>query len=208
MESEFKNIYDNNKWGHGSGDGSRLKSVKDYMSFLERFLQDNNIKSVVDAGCGDWQFSKDINWNDIDYKGFDIVDSVIENNLENFSDKNISFEVYNGNPDDLPCADLLIVKDVLQHLPYEDTLEFINNFSKYKYCLITNCINPHGETINININREDFTFLDLRLEPFKINAKEVFSFKNHIPLYKLLLLKKAKWIKKTLLVDNSNGKYI
>jgi hypothetical protein len=46
------------------------------------------------------------------------------------------------------------------------------------------------------------------LEPFKINAKEVFSFKNHIPLYKLLLLKKAKWIKNTLLVDNSNGKYI
>ena len=208
MENEFKDIYDNDKWGHGSGVGSHLKNVKNYMSFLEEFLQNNNIRSVVDAGCGDWQFSKSINWSNVNYKGFDIVDSVVESNIKNFSGKYVSFEIYNGNPDDLPSADLLIVKDVLQHLPHMDIHKFINNFSKYKYCLITNCINPHGKTINLNINRGDFTFLDLRLDPFELNVREVFSFENPVPFYKLSFFTKVKWIKKTLLVDNSNAKNI
>ena len=80
MENKFQNIYDNNEWGNGSGAGSRIKSVKKYMSFLEGFIQMNNVTSVVDAGCGDWQFSKNINWGQVSYKGFDIVNTVVENN--------------------------------------------------------------------------------------------------------------------------------
>jgi SAM-dependent methyltransferase len=204
MENKFQNIYDNNEWGNGSGAGSRIKSVKKYMSFLEGFIQMNNVTSVVDAGCGDWQFSKNINWGQVSYKGFDIVNTVVENNLKNFSDKNISFEIYNGDPDNLPSADLLILKDVLQHLPHRDIYNFVNNFGRYKYCLITNCINPQGQTINLDISRGDFTFLDLRLEPFMLNAREVFSFENHIPFYKLSFFTKPKWIKKTILIENNN----
>ena len=35
----------------------------------QQFLKDNAIRSVVDAGCGDWEFSQAIDWTGIDYKG-------------------------------------------------------------------------------------------------------------------------------------------
>ena len=86
MKNEFTNIYEKELWGKGkgSGDGSRLKFNVPYITFLENFLIDNNIKSVIDFGCGDWQFSKYVNWGNIDYLGLDVVDSVIENNKKQF----------------------------------------------------------------------------------------------------------------------------
>ena len=90
MKEEFTYIYDNEKWGKnkGSGEGSRPKFNQEYIPFLEDFLKTNNIKSVIDFGCGDWQFSRYIDWGDkpfstmpkIDYLGLDVVDSVIDNN--------------------------------------------------------------------------------------------------------------------------------
>ena len=64
MKNEFTNIYEKELWGRGkgSGAGSRPKFNAPYISFLENFLRDNNIKSVIDFGCGDWQFSQYIDW--------------------------------------------------------------------------------------------------------------------------------------------------
>jgi len=44
---------------------------------LQQFLKDNKIRSVVDAGCGDWGLSQALDWGGIDYKGYDIVEAVI-----------------------------------------------------------------------------------------------------------------------------------
>ena len=86
MKEQFTKIYQEERWGKGkgSGSGSRPKFNKDYISFLENFLKDNNIKSVIDYGCGDWQFSQYVDWGNIDYLGLDIVDSVIDNNKKQF----------------------------------------------------------------------------------------------------------------------------
>ena len=80
MKNEFENIYLNNIWEHGSGEGSLPIHTKGYAHFLENFLTTYNINSVVDMGCGDWQFSRLINWGDAMYQGYDIVQSVIESN--------------------------------------------------------------------------------------------------------------------------------
>ena len=87
-----------------------------YIQFLQNFMSANNIKSVVDAGCGDWSFSKAVDWGNIHYIGIDIVKPVIERNQQRFSSSTISFLHGDMNEMELPAADLLICKDVLHYL--------------------------------------------------------------------------------------------
>src|SRR5271170_437160 len=81
----FETIYDKRVWGGGSGIGSSPRMAGSYMNFLQAFLNNNAIRSVVDIGCGDWQFSQFINWGERTYLGIDVVASVIETNRRLFS---------------------------------------------------------------------------------------------------------------------------
>jgi hypothetical protein len=82
----FTDIYQDKTWGTNeagrghSGTGSTLQATVVYRAFLQQFMKDNGIKSVVDAGCGDWEFSSAIDWRGIDYRGFDIVASLVKQN--------------------------------------------------------------------------------------------------------------------------------
>jgi SAM-dependent methyltransferase len=208
MANRFSEIYESNVWEHGSGEGSLEVHTRGYRDFLQEFLVQKKISSVVDMGCGDWQFSRLINWNGARYQGFDVVPTVIAANKEKFANHNVSFDVYSGNPMELPQADLLIAKDVLQHLPNQTVVDFLPYLSKYKYALLTNCVNPKGETRNVDIELGEFRPLDLRLAPFHLKSSPVFSFdKNEISLYRklrALIRGYPKWKKVVLLVDNAN----
>jgi SAM-dependent methyltransferase len=203
MRKLFEEIYAENKWLYGSGEGSQPKHTKRYAAFLQDFLRKNNIKSVVDMGCGDWQFSQFIDWTGIDYQGFDVVKSVIEANQKKFSAPGIRFQLALGDGSDLPSTDLLIAKDVLQHWSNDAVKAFLPNFKKYAYCLITNCVNPNGKTINENIEHGGFRYLDLRLAPFGIQAEELLSFTNYRGLIGSFFCK-PRWLKRVLLIRNQN----
>ena len=95
----FQSIYAQKGWGVGpegrasSGAGSTMEFTRLYRVFLQDFLAAHGIRSVVDAGCGDWQFSRAIEWKGIDYLGIDIVPSLIEENRRRYGAPNIRFEV-------------------------------------------------------------------------------------------------------------------
>lgn len=114
----FKAHYEdkNSQWGNNSGGGSNPYSTIDYRNFLEKFIHMNKIQSIVDIGCGDWQFSRFLNLSGINYLGLDVVPSVISKNTEKFSSTKINFELMPEEIRNVPPADLLIMKDVLQHL--------------------------------------------------------------------------------------------
>ena len=84
-ERKFADIYESNKWVYGSGVGSLPINNIDYIRFLRMFMERNNIRTVVDFGCGDWQFSQYIRWETVTYTGFDIVRPVIERNQSLFA---------------------------------------------------------------------------------------------------------------------------
>jgi SAM-dependent methyltransferase len=201
MRDAFELIYARNVWGHGSGEGSLLLHVQPYMSFLQRFLRERRISSVVDFGCGDWQFSRFLAWDAIDYRGYDIAPSVIAANRRNYQSGRVSFHEMEAGFDQLPAADLLIVKDVFQHWSDETVFSFLPVLKGYSYALITNCVNPAGLTKNVPIADGGFRYLDLRLPPFNMKADEIFSFSNFRPLYRRLF-EKPRWVKKVLLIDN------
>jgi hypothetical protein len=202
MNTRFEEIYATNEWGHGSGEGSLPIHTAGYSSFLESFVVKRNVSSIVDMGCGDWQFSKNIRWGSAHYHGFDVVPQVIELNIKTYSQENVLFSLYSGDPAELPAADLLIVKDVLQHLSNQRIIDFLPNLNRFRFCLLTNCVNPKGRTDNRDITDGDFRYLDLRLPPFNVNATEVYSFTNAMsPLQRFV--RAPRWRKIVLLLENT-----
>jgi SAM-dependent methyltransferase len=196
MEAKFEAIYANNTWGQGSGEGSYAVHTLGYVAFLQRFLAKHSIRTVLDFGCGDWQFSQSIDWGDVHYVGVDIVESVIKANQRRFGAANIEFRLRTTD-EPLPDADLLITKDVLQHWSNAKVQAFLPQLYRYRYALVTNCVNPRGPTVNGDIQDGDFRYLDLRLTPFNLNAKPVYSFANSrvLPLFR-----RPIWRKQVLLV--------
>lgn len=195
MGKVFNHIYSDALWGKNqegkgfSGNGSRVENTTSYMTFLENFLHENQIKSVVDIGCGDWTFSQHINWDNIDYVGYDVVKSVIDQDSARFSSAHIKFICDDCVKVDLPQADLLICKDVLQHLPNKTIQALLDKFSHYKYCLITNDIYPKTAAVdNPDISLGDWRSIDLTKPPFNAKGIKVFTYRSGYTTKQVLLI--------------------
>merc|ERR1711879_340528 len=177
----FSNIYKNNVWGNGknrptSGGGSSPGATLQYRLYLHALLTNKHIKSVVDVGCGDWAFSRLIDWSGVDYKGFDLVENVIVKDKEQYEAPNIHFAVGNAL-EELPKADLLIIKDVLQHLSLGDIQKFLDvNVlnGKYKYVLVTGGHSKDRFVPNVDIEPGHVREVSLEIPPFNVTqAKPV-----------------------------------
>lgn len=184
--SVFDQIYTTNYWGDGSGTGSSPEATSEYRQFLEGFMRDQGVRTVVDLGCGDWQVSNLIDWSGIRYHGFDAADFVIRANTERYAKENISFEKLSDYAA-LPAADLLVVKDVLQHLSNAEVKKILAEvFPKYPKILVTNCVPPirtafyRSSMFNRDIEIGDFRYFDIRLPPFDQPATLLLDWKiNH-----------------------------
>lgn len=194
-EQVFTHIYDHAVWGRNSekvgfsGGGSLLKNARAYIDLLVPFMKEHNITSVVDAGCGDWEFSRFIDWTGIQYIGYDVVESVIEKNIKRYSSPNVTFIHANMLTEDLPPADLLLCKEVLQHLTNEDILSFLPQLKKYKYCLITNNV----YTRTLSSDNPDCTMgqcrnIDLSQPPFNIKGKKLLNYKAYVGIHQVFLI--------------------
>jgi len=172
MENIFTKIYEKNIWSKGSGKGSSLKYNKQYIDFLTEFMNELNIKKVLDIGCGDWQFSQHINWSDIDYIGIDCVNSVVNSNNLKFATENIKFlhldPTLDSEYENLPKnCDLVILKDILQHWNNEEIISFMDKLTSenHKYILIVNNYkDSKNENRDIN-NRYHYAKIDAKKYP-------------------------------------------
>jgi SAM-dependent methyltransferase len=171
----FNHYYETDAWDGGSGPGSTPEATSQYREFLREFLKDRDISSVVDLGCGDWQFSQLIDWTRIDYTGLDVSSAVLKN-TKRFAKPGIKFAELNGITKDVPAADLLILKDVIQHWTNEDVLRFIPQLSKFKYALITNVSHKGSPLTNSESVIGGFRPVDLTAAPFSVPGEYVFEF--------------------------------
>lgn len=173
----FDDIYRNDRWQGGSGAGSREEATRDYRVFLQDFMRRNAVASVVDMGCGDWQFSRHMDWSGIDYTGTDASAVVLETTRD-CTRPGVRFLQTNAVTDDLPAADLLIVKDVLQHWSNADILAFLPQLAKYRSALITSSFPDYALG---HVNRDmpagvNFRPIDPGKSPFDLPGGFVFSF--------------------------------
>jgi len=172
VESVFNNIYQTNFWKNDesvSGPGSTLKLTKEIRRHLPKLFKDFNIKSILDVPCGDFNWMQHlISKLNLDrYIGGDIVSKIIEVNNVKFGREIINFVQLNMITDSLPKVDVILCRDALVHLTYNDIIETIKNFKKSnsKYILITTYSKNRkfrdiktGEWRAINFNLPPFNF--------------------------------------------------
>lgn len=174
--SVFAKIYENEEWG-GSGPGSHPYYTSGYRVFLERFIYLNQIRSMIDLGCGDWQFSKFLNLDFVQYAGFDVVPGLIERNRRLYGSPQKKFSLLPSDLTTLPNADLLVMKDVLQHLPNKMIYDYVRLvFPRYKFCLITNSYEKGENPRNLDIEMGSFRCIDLTADPFNVPGSYVYEY--------------------------------
>jgi len=175
VEQVFTEIYKDKKWGinfanmGSSGPGSDLSNVREYMEFLQVFINLNKIQSIMDVGCGDFQFMRHMDLRKVKYTGVDCVKSVVKFNNKEFGSDNISFKYKDLSRHTFDYADLYILKDVLQHLSNEmiyNFLDYITESKLAKYIIITNCMDQVEEDQDVPSIGET-RFLDGKMFPLK-----------------------------------------
>lgn len=129
----FTQIYRTNFWQceeTASGPGSTLNSTSTLRTFLPAIIEALEIKSVLDAGCGDINWIRETPLNIDYYIGVDIVPDLIEKNSELYASNWCLFKELDIVKDPLPQADFILCRDVLQHLSFKDVQQALNNFKK------------------------------------------------------------------------------
>ena len=179
----FQDIYEKNKWhGGGSGYGSELNYNLPFMVFMSHWLGKNNIKSIVDLGCGDLQWMPYLynNLSDIEYTGVDVVEHLIKNHWINHPNTNfIVQDLIEIDWDSIPNSDLYFIKDVLQHWPNENIVLWLDTFF---------IKNPNSNLIIVNCDLENIRQLPQWADHTSDRNMKIGEFKplskQHFPLLK------------------------
>jgi hypothetical protein len=140
MEDKFTDIYKNNKWGGGSGSGSKFTADNLwFLTELRRHIDMYDIKTIADLGCGDFEVMKNFNFKEIEtYNGFDCVGFIINDLNDKYKNKNRFFFQKDITIDIAKGYDLVIIKDVAQHWTDEQFVETFNKIlknNKFVYCI-------------------------------------------------------------------------
>lgn len=162
----FTSYYRSNQWGDAetvSGVGSRLDSTANLRAHLPLLCEQFEIKSILDAPCGDYNWFCHVERGDMTYLGIDIVPELVEQNRKNYGDRNTEFINLDITRDPLPPADLIICRDLLAHLSFKDIGHIFENIlnSDIKYLLLT-----HHHECNGNNDSYPGGYRPLNLELF------------------------------------------
>lgn len=176
IRETFGTIYARSIWGGGSGAGSDLRHTVMYVAYVQHFMEKYSVKTVVDVGCGDWRFSQYLDFDNREYLGVDVVDSVIAANTSSFGRGNVKFQVADATEFVVPPCDLLLCKDVLQHLSNDNVRAILERSKVAAHALITNdyC------AVNHDCKNGDTRPLDIRLEPFGAAAVPRLAFNGKV----------------------------
>ena len=168
----FERVYNKRIWEQGSGPGSRPESTVAYRDLIESLLRKYSVRRVLDLGCGDWEFSRLIDWSNVEYLGIDIVENLITRNNYLFSNPSVRFECADIRVITPPEGDLYIVKDVFQHWPTQHIIDFLHRLDGHR-TLITNTQRQGSLSTNRDIGPGDYRPLDLLSRPFNLRNAQI-----------------------------------
>jgi SAM-dependent methyltransferase len=128
-----------------SGRGSSLRSTEAIRSELPALFAEFQIRSVVDAGCGDFNWFRDLELDLASYVGIEVVEDLARRNEERHGGPGRRFVSLDVIRDPLPRADLILCRDCLVHLKNRQVLAALRNFrrSRSGYLLATTFTGPH-----------------------------------------------------------------
>lgn len=181
-EESFDRIYEQNMWGPkgaGSGPGSDLALVLPICVELARFIDREDINSIVDISCGGmawWPTTLALAENEVHFRGVDVSSKIIHRNKALFRSFPVfSFEHGNALTYDAGKSDLLVCRETINHLARQDALKIVQrmmNMEARFVALSQNSYtvnNPHDEE-RVSKTGSAFKYTDwnISLPPFNL----------------------------------------
>jgi|TARA_B110000259_G_scaffold188090_1_gene244884 SAM-dependent methyltransferase len=172
-------LWGDNKSDFYSGDGSHdPEIVKPYLDSVISFLTSFPKPLVVcDFGCGDFNVGKEFVKYSQNYIAVDIVVDLINRNKEKFKAENLVFQCLDIAVDDLPQADCVLIRQVLQHLSNAEIQQIVLKLNVFKYVILTEHL-PEGEFVpnkeiisGQGIRLKKKSGLNLLIDPFNLKVK-------------------------------------
>jgi hypothetical protein len=113
--------------------------VKSYILAVQSFVKEiGSGKNAVDLGCGDFSVGSQLRPLFNNYTACDIVAPLIEFNKTKYSELNVEFRCLDAVTDDIPSADVIFIRQVLQHLSNADIGKILKNIhGKARHLVIT-----------------------------------------------------------------------
>jgi hypothetical protein len=176
-EQAFSAIYKHGYWGSAesaSGGGSTLASTEIFRDEFERLINDMNVKTLLDAPCGDFHWMQHVRTPPgMKYIGADIVRDLIGRLNVKYGNDLRQFIPLNLIDDAHPRSDLWLCRDALSHFSLADIFKTLENFlaSKTEHCLITTFLQVQENTdIKTGFHRA----INLLKAPFHFPTPDVF----------------------------------
>ncbi|MFN5620546.1 MAG: hypothetical protein ACK478_04520 [Flavobacteriales bacterium] len=167
LKNRFTEIYKKNLFNGGdsiSGQGSDMFQTRIISVEIPKLLKKLNVKTFLDAPCGDFFWMQHVDLSGIDYVGLDIVDELVANNNQQFGNDSRKFVCKNIVNDLLPMGELIMIRDCWVHLSNANVLASVENLkrSKVTYLLTTSFPNIKSNPDLTGIWRP----INLTLPPF------------------------------------------
>lgn len=164
-----------------SGCGSDLDATVEMREHLPIIFNKFNIKSVVDAPCGDWNWMRFVDLTNISYMGYDILEDILEENIKKYSSDNVKFEFKDIVNEDIIKSDLIICRDFMFHISNEKGISLLDNFKKSgaKYVLLTNFKKTEFNQ-NLGFDEWGWREVNMKIEPFNL-SEPIYEFTENHP---------------------------
>lgn len=197
-QERFEAIFAGHEWGGDSrsGPGSDPESTRPYVTFLDEWLAAHpDVTTIVEAGCGDWATTRLVNLEGRRYVGIDIVEEMIAQNNTRYGSDSVSFVRADFVDDTIPQGDVLISKDVLQHLSNASIERALAGWTRaFRYLILVNDVKKVRRTRRWKITRRteidkpnrdiadgESRPLRLRDAPFGLPAETSVTYRTYIP---------------------------
>jgi len=151
------------KWG-GNGSGSDPANVAKLLAGLPGLLEKYGVRRVVDLGCGDVEWIAPLARTLDEYTGADVVAAPIAANAAKYPE--LKFMAIKGPDDELPKADLVIIRDCLAHLPCHLVSEVIAQARRAAPLMLATSFTK--TRANLDIAAGGFRPLNLQARPFDL----------------------------------------
>jgi hypothetical protein len=168
-ENIFNSIFNSNSWedcetisGQGSNEIQTSEIVRSFPSIVTKF----RIRSVLDIPCGDFYWMKNVDLEEIEfYYGGDIVDALIIQNQQKYSNDKCSFHKMDITTDRLFQVDLIFTRDCFVHFSFKDIQKSLINIKTSKSHLFATTTFPKKKR-NRNIQTGGWRPINLQESPF------------------------------------------
>lgn len=161
-----------------SGPGSKLTAAAAASKFLLRKLRELPIRSVLDLGCGDWNWMQHLGFphpipgRHITYEGWESSQGLIDALRAKHGQDGVDFHVRDVSTEALPDVDLIIARDILFHMPPEMALrvvERIKQSGKYLAAPSHMFLSNNGDFSEyLDIEGWGYFNINLNIEPFSL----------------------------------------